>query len=194
MSRKLGIRSFIVALSLSVMVSLSAIARSQAPDAGSRPSASLGTTSWGLHPTTFRTGSSSKIRGPSPAGSISATSEAMTFHSWKLWAALSESHPAKLSRRQCAGLHDMVATGGYFLAAGAGSYARRPMLDGLGVRLQPAARSDQSLRAGNGTTGGRSPPRLRYPAVKIRSPLPSNTTTMSTTGAGESVLQPDRAE
>jgi hypothetical protein len=134
MSRKPGIRSFIVALILSVVVSLSAIARSQAPDAGSRPSASLGTTSWGLHPTSFPDWF--EFENPKVITNWIDTRNirAMTFHSWKLWAALSS-----LTRQNFRGSSAPVFMTWWpqedTFSPPAPAPTAQAMLDGFGVRF-----------------------------------------------------------
>jgi hypothetical protein len=88
MSRRFGGRWYFVgALIVGVMVSVSAVARSQ--DASSRPSPSAGTTSWGLHPTSFPNWFEFENPRTINRWIDDRNVRAMTFHSWKLWAALS---------------------------------------------------------------------------------------------------------
>jgi hypothetical protein len=89
MGRKFEFRGYLFsALILLAVISLSAIARSQVPAAGSRPSASAGTTSWGLHPASFPDWFEFENPKIITNWIDSDNVKAMTFHSWKLWAAL----------------------------------------------------------------------------------------------------------
>ncbi len=91
MSRRFGFRwYFVSAVILATVASISAIARSQVPDASaSRPSVSPGTTSWGLHPTTFPEWFEFENSRTITRWIDQRNTEAMTFHSWRLWGALS---------------------------------------------------------------------------------------------------------
>ena len=91
MSHRFGVRWYFVSAAIIVaMVSLSAIARSQVPDASAaRPSASSGTTSWGLHPTSFPVWFEFENPGTITKWTDQRNTQAMTFHAWRLWAALS---------------------------------------------------------------------------------------------------------
>jgi len=69
------------------MASFSAIARSQVPD--SRPSPSSGTTSWGLHPTSFPNWFEFEKARTITSWIDHRNTTSMTFHAWRLWGALS---------------------------------------------------------------------------------------------------------
>jgi hypothetical protein len=92
MIRRFGFLSFFFAASfLIAMASLSAIARSQISDTSGRqrPSPSSGTTSWGLHPSSFPNWFAFENSRVVSAWIDQRNTKAMTFHAWKLLAALS---------------------------------------------------------------------------------------------------------
>jgi hypothetical protein len=91
MSHRFGSRAYVVSASiLFALVSFSAVGRSQVSDASaSRPSPSSGTTSWGLRPTSFPAWFEFENPRTVTAWTEQRNTRAMTFHAWKLWAALS---------------------------------------------------------------------------------------------------------
>jgi hypothetical protein len=92
MSGSFGRRGYFVSVSFVVaLVSISAIARSEAPEvSASRPSPSSRTTSWGLHPSSFPNWFEFENPRTITAWIDQRNTKAMTFHAWKLWAALSD--------------------------------------------------------------------------------------------------------
>jgi hypothetical protein len=91
MSYSFRFRSYLVPIFLGIAVILISVsARSQTPDtSATRPSPSSGTTSWGLHPASFPPWFEFEKSAVINRWIDQRNTDAMTFHAWRLWGALS---------------------------------------------------------------------------------------------------------